>query len=331
MKRAFLAAIVLGASCSASLAAAPPLKSDVQRADGWVGYHVPMIAGAGEPCCFSWRGSSKTNSGCDLDGRNWSFGTHDGQKPTAQNGTLAMYVHVDHGGIDRVRAVAASCPVKANNAIRWIDDADATQSVQLLAVYLGNDQRNDSDDALAALAYHADATATAALAARAEPTHPRDARKQALFWLGQARGVDGAAIVERYATTDSDPELRAEAIFALSQSTAGDGYARIHAIALNDPSDHVRSQALFWMAQMEDDRAAHDITAAIATEKSEDVREQAVFALSQLEDDQADEALIALMRGHYSRDVKKQALFWLGESGSPRAMQFFDEALSKSP
>jgi hypothetical protein len=26
--------------------------------------------------------------------------------------------------------------------------------------------------------------------------------------------------------------------------------------------------------------------------------------------------------------VKKQALFWLGQSGSPRAMAYFDEALN---
>jgi HEAT repeat protein len=52
-----------------------------------------------------------------------------------------------------------------------------------------------------------------------------------------------------------------------------------------------------------------------------------VFALSQLDDGAADEALITVLRGDYSRGVKKQALFWLGQSGSPRAMAYFDEAL----
>jgi hypothetical protein len=56
------------------------------------------------------------------------------------------------------------------------------------------------------------------------------------------------------------------------------------------------------------------------------VREKAVFALSQLEDE-ADEALISVLRGDYPRDVKKQALFWLGQSGSPQALAYFDEAL----
>jgi len=333
MKRDIAAAFLIAAFFSTPLLATEPdLQSQVKRADGWVAYRVPMVAEAGDPCCYSWRAGSPSNSGCDLDGNHWSFGSDDNHRPHTRSDALAMYVHVAHGDIDRVRAVSASCPVKSQGEIRWIDSADAAQSVKLLSSWLAANKgvHGEDDNALAALAYHDEASATTALAARAEPGHPRDAREQALFWLGQARGADGAAIVERYATTDGDPELRAEAIFALSQSKAVDGYALIHAISENDPSDHVRSQALFWMAQMEDDRAARDITAAIDNEKSEDVREQAVFALSQLKEGQADEALIALLRGNYPRDVKKQALFWLGESGTPRAMAFFDEALTKS-
>jgi hypothetical protein len=34
-----------------------------------------------------------------------------------------------------------------------------------------------------------------------------------------------------------------------------------------------------------------------------------------------------VLRGDYPRAVKKSALFWLGQSGSPRAMAYFDEAL----
>ena len=52
-----------------------------------------------------------------------------------------------------------------------------------------------------------------------------------------------------------------------------------------------------------------------------------MFALSQLEDERADEALIAVIRGDYPRAVKQKALFWLGQSGSPRALAFFDAAL----
>jgi HEAT repeat protein len=90
--------------------------------------------------------------------------------------------------------------------------------------------------------------------------------------------------------------------------------------------EKVRGEALFWLAQMDDSRAKDDIIASLKAESSEKVREKAVFALSQL-DDGADDALIAVLRGDYPREVKKQAVFWLGQSGSPRALEYFDEAL----
>ena len=55
-----------------------------------------------------------------------------------------------------------------------------------------------------------------------------------------------------------------------------------------------------------------------------------MFALSQLDGERGDEALIGVIRGDYPRAVKKQAVFWLGQSGSARALDFFDEALTRS-
>jgi HEAT repeat protein len=104
-------------------------------------------------------------------------------------------------------------------------------------------------------------------------------------------------------------------------------YVHILTMAHDDPAEDVRSQAFFWLAHMHDTRAKDDIIASLKTDRSDRVREQAVFALSQLPDGAADDALIAVLRGDYSRAVKKSALFWLGQSGTPLAMAYFDEAL----
>jgi HEAT repeats len=317
--------------CAASVASAADgdLAARALQADGWVAWHVPMLSGAGEPCCFGGDGHARGSVGCDLDSHNDNFGTSDEASLPATD-SLAVYAHVTHAKIDDVRAYASTCPVQGKDAIRWIEPVAAGQSVAFLGSVLDDEADHVRERSLAVIAYHADGSATHLLAERAAATHPRNDREQALFWLGEARGADGAAIVDRFATTDADPTLREHAIFALSQSHGIDAYARIHAIASSDRADHVRSQALFWMAQMHDPRAAADITATLKIESSDAVREQAVFALSQLGGDNADDALIAVMRGNYPRDVKKHALFWLGQSGSPRAMQFFDEALTSS-
>ena len=127
-----------------------------------------------------------------------------------------------------------------------------------------------------------------------------------------------------------NPKLRAQAIFALSQSKAAAVYAHILTMAHEDPAEHVRGQAFFWLAHLNDAndaRAKDDIITSLKTESSDRVREQAVFALSQLRDGADDEALIAVLGGDYPRVVKKTALFWLGQSGSPRAVAYLDEAL----
>ncbi|HEV7490075.1 MAG TPA: HEAT repeat domain-containing protein [Rhodanobacteraceae bacterium] len=314
----------------AAFGAESTLEARVKQADGWVAWNVPMVRDAGVPCCYFGDDHGHGRGDCDLDRRDRGFSTSDDPRPPV-SGTLTIYAHVAHARIDDVRAYDAACPVKSTNGIRRIEGVVPSESIVMLANWMDGTDASRDDLALPAIAYHADPTVTRLLAERAEPTHSRKQREDALFWLGQARGSDGAAIVERFATTDSDPKLREHAIFALSQSHAGDSYAHIHAMSESDPADHVRSQALFWMAQMHDDRAAADITAAITHESSREVREQAVFALSQLNGEKADDALIALLRGDYPRDVKKQALFWLGQSGSPRAIQFFDEALTRSP
>lgn len=321
----------LGALCTGGAAASEQeLSKQILQKDGWVAYQVSMVADAGSPCCFEFHGKQVARGGCDLDGHSWNIGSDD-RDPRQSDGVLAIYLHVANARIDKARAFGASCQVRNAEQVRQLEHVDSADSVALLARAAGNtDTVHDvADVELAALALHADASATPALAHLADSTHPEKLREQALFWSGQMRGVEGARLVERVATTDADPELRANAVFALSEAHGMDAYASILRIAHNDSSEHVREQALFWMAQMNDPRAHNDILAAIDKETSDSVREQAVFALSQLKDGDADKALIALVRGNYPRKVKEQALFWLGQSGSNEAINFLDEVLSK--
>lgn len=322
MQRSTLMAALaaLGFAAGAN-AASDKLESLVTQRDGWVAYRVPLLAGVDGPCCYSVRSGVETKKGCELDKRSWTL-----NPSVASDDTLAVYLKVERGQIERIRSVAASCPVHTASPVRWIEPVEPANSVAMLSSLLDRKQGDGVDHGLIALAHHADASAMPALAARAEPSHPTKEREQALFWMGQIRGAEGAEVIERYATTDPDPELREKAIFALSQSKAPTVYAQILKIAHKDSVDDVRSKAFFWLAQMDDPRAKDDIIASLKTEPSGEVREQAVFALSQL-DDAADEALIAVLRGDYPRDVKKKALFWLGQSGSPQALAYFDEAL----
>lgn len=327
MQHLKLIAALAALGCVSSANAADDLERRVTASDGWVAYRVPMISDGDGPCCYSVREGAKTRKGCDLDNRRLSFTTDDADPEVTTDGTLNVYLKVAGGKIERIRAMGASCPVKTASTIRWIDPVEPANSVTMLSSLIDRKAGDSKDHGFVAVAYHADSSALSALASRAEPSHPFKQREQALFWLGQVRGAEGANVIERYATTDPDPKLRGKALFALSQSKAPNAYANILKIGSNDASEDVRGEAYFWLAQTEDSRAKNDIIAALKTESSEKAREQAVFALSQLDDGVADQALIEVLRGDYPRGVKKTAMFWLGQSGSPQAMAYFDEAL----
>lgn len=306
------------------------LAGRVAQQDGWVAWQVPMAESVGMACCYAWHQGKPASGGCDLDGHSWNIGTNDDDPRPSAGDNLSVFVHVAHGQIDKARAFSASCKLRNADQVRWIDPVASADSIALLAAAAGKSPEELADVEIAAVAMHADPAATATLSQLADTGHARKVREQALFWLGQARGANGARIVEHVATTDSDAELRAQAVFALSQAHDFDGYASIQRISRHDASEHVREQALFWMAQTGDKRAKDDIFAAIASEASDNVREQAVFALSQLKEGEAETALIALVRGNYPRKVKEQALFWLGQSGSTQAIDFLDELLTRS-
>ena len=325
------AAFVLIVAASATTAAERELAKRIASQDGWVAWQVPMTADAGAPCCSEWQhGHATAASPCDLDGRNWSVGSHEsGQAGNAD--PLAIYLNVAQGSVDKVRAFAVSCRVRDANRVRWLDAVDERDSIALLADAALHARDEIADVELAAISLHADTAATTALERLSQDGHARHLREQSLFWLAQDRGADGARIVEHVATDDGDADLRANAVFDLSQAHGVDAYAVIRRIAQSDVSEHVREQSLFWMAQMDDARARDDIIAAVHDDRSDQVREQAVFALSQLKREQADAALIAIVRGNFPRKVKEQALFWLGQSGSPQAMDFMDSLLSKMP
>ena len=57
--------------------------------------------------------------------------------------------------------------------------------------------------------------------------------------------------------------------------------------------------------------------------------EAAVFALSQRPREQGVPALITVARTNRDPEIRKKALFWLGQSNDPRALDLFEEVLTR--
>ena len=82
-----------------------------------------------------------------------------------------------------------------------------------------------------------------------------DARKSAVFWLGQAAGDAATAALDSIVVEPGDREVRKAAVFALSQRPADEGVPALIRAARTHPDPQIRRDAMFWLGQSEDPRA----------------------------------------------------------------------------
>jgi hypothetical protein len=292
--------------------------------NGWVSWRVDAVEGARDWCCFSSDQPGGRAAICDLDSRNSNYSSDSESPPVAQ---VQLYARMKDGEVERVRAYGPDCPVKAQGTITDLGSVSNDASARWLATQLAGRSERFSD-ALAALAMHGGATAEDELARMASTVGEGERRKDALFWLGHARGEAGVRRIEPLLLSDPDPQIRQQAAFAISQSSSTRRGDLVLRQARTDSDDEVRSQAWFWLAQSGDPRAEGELRTALRTEKSQKVRHQAIFALSQLPDERGVPALISVIEDRQLPiEDRKQALFWLGHSETDAAIAYLDRVL----
>lgn len=283
---------------------------------GWVGWSAPAVDG--HRLCCNWdRGQ------CDLADSGFSVEDRPGA------GDLQVFVEVRQGRVHRVRALSASCGVRAKGQkLVWLDDVPVAQSVAWLSDVAAGTGSELPDEAMGALAFHDDRAVDAALGRLASPGLRHEIRKKAAFWLGIARGRAGYERLLKL-TSDADADFREELAFAISRSAEPGALDALIALARRDPDTGVRRKALFWLGQQAGERARAALGEAVEDDPETEVKEAAVFALSQLPDDEAIPALIRVAETHRNPEVRRKAMFWLGESGDPRALAYFEKVLSR--
>jgi HEAT repeats len=298
----------------------------------WMGYVVPTSGPHGS-CCWS-SGEEGDCGGCRLEGDQGggTFRTkRTGPLPLEPAHRLRVLLRGEGGRVRRIRTVSEDCALDAGGLpFVWIEGVRPADGVTYLASLVGGSDEPGmglEDGALAALAMIDDPSADAALDRFVALDQPERRRKQAAFWMGQARGARGFSTLSRLVSSDPSPRFREHVVFALAQSHEPGAIERVIEVAKHDESGQVRGQALFWLAHSASRRATASIEAALAEDPEVEVKKKAVFALSQLPKDEGVPLLIRLAQTHKSLEVRKQAMFWLGQSQDPRALQFFEDVL----
>jgi len=122
-----------------------------------------------------------------------------------------------------------------------------------------------------------------------------------------------------------------KAIFPATIADSAQIWPTLIKIARNpDLPRETRTQSVFWLGQAAGDAATANLNSLVLDNSVDrEVREQAVFALSQRPRDEGVPALIAVAKTNKDPEIRKKAIFWLGQSNDPRAIDLFEQLLTK--
>jgi len=270
-----------------------------------------------EGCCGVYR----------LEAENNNYRSSDGDHGTETS--IAILARIEKGAVDKIRFIGTSCQLDAGGLpFTWLSDVKADDSVAWLSTLATTDDKRHSDQALAAIAMHQTPKATAALEGFASSTNPLWLREKGGFWLGAGRGHDGYLALKKLAS-DPDPEFRKKLTFDLFVNHDPAAVDDLIGMAKADKDVGVREQAIFWVGQKAGKKAIAMLKDTVDNDPEVGVKKKAVFALSQLPKDEAVPELLHVAQTNASPTVRKEAIFWLGQTHDPRALDYFEQILSK--
>jgi HEAT repeats len=293
---------------------------NAQSSPAWIGYAAPRVPGSeGDGTCQAW-----------LEPGNMNIAAASGTVHLEGAAEFYVFFRVENKQVDKIRTFSIDCAIDAGGLpFFWLTGVNPAQSVALLEPFASLTERRMMNNVVSAIALHRDASADAALDRFSAPSEPEETRRQATFWLGNARGRHGYESLLRILRDDPSDRVREHAVFALTQSKEPEAIPAVVRVAHEDKSTRVRGQALFWLAQRASKQISEDaIRHAIDQDPDTEVKKKAVFALTQMHDGEGVPLLIEIARTNKNAAVKKQAMFWLGQSRDPRALKFFEDLLA---
>ncbi|MGH9941710.1 MAG: HEAT repeat domain-containing protein, partial [Pyrinomonadaceae bacterium] len=224
-------------------------------------------------------------------------------------------------------------PDLRRQAIHQLGERDTEASVdELMKIYAAEQSSDVKRQILHAFSEMKSPRAQTKLLAVARDRQERpDARRQAIHWLGEKK--DDAAVDELTRIFDGEPsaDVRRQLLHALSEmdnKRAEDKLFEIARAAGGDPD--IRRQAIHQLGERAGQRSFEMLRDTVNNPSEQtEVQMQALRAIGEKPADQSVPLLINVAKSHPNPQVRKAAIRQLGESGDPRAVEFFKEVLSK--
>ena len=271
-----------------------------------------------------------------------------------ERGTMAMiqslYQDVKDQEVRRSIISAATNSDEEQPAFAFLlgiakNDAD-WEARRTAARHLGHFQRDDAVDELMKI-YSTDPNVEvkkSALRSLAETKNPKaqarllevarsdanaELRKQAVRVLGE-RGEAAVDDLLKLFDTEQVPDVRRAALQSLSEIKSPRVEDKLFEIARSNDTVDIKKHAIRMLGERVSKRSFEFLSAtAQSNDANAEVQVQAVRAISERRSEESVPLLIKIARSHPNQAVRKQAIRSLGETGDPRAIEFFREVLAK--
>ena len=215
-------------------------------------------------------------------------------------------------------------------AVRRLGNFQREDAVdELMKIYASDPQLDVKRNALRALAETKSARAQARLLEVAKNDTNAELRKQAIRVLSE-RGE--AAVDDLLKLFDSEPapDVKRSVLQSLSEIKSTRVEDKLFEVARSNEATDVRRQAIRLLCERVSTRSVEFLSqTAQSTDANVEVQVQAVRAISERRSEESVPVLIKIAKTHPNQQVRKQAIRSLGESGDPRAIDFFREVLTK--
>jgi HEAT repeat protein len=215
-------------------------------------------------------------------------------------------------------------------AVRRLGQFEREDAVdELMKIYANDPQLDVKRNALRALAETKSPKAQAKLMEVARTDPNPELRKQAIRVLGE-RGEAAVDDLLKLYDSEQSVDVKRSVLQSLSETKSTRVEDKLFEVARNnDTAVDVRRQAIRLLGERVGKRSFEFLSqTAQSNDGTVEVQVQAVRAISERRSDESVPLLIKIARTHPNQQVRKQAIRSLGESGDPRAVEFFREVLT---
>jgi HEAT repeat protein len=157
-------------------------------------------------------------------------------------------------------------------------------------------------------------------------------RRTAIHILGERESDATTAELIKLYDTDRNREVRLTVLHALSETKGQRAEDKLFDVARGGDDPQLRSTAIHILGERADRRSLALLSDTVDGNSAEtEVQIQALHAISERTADEAVPLLLKAAKSHPNAQVRRAAIHWLGESGDPRALEFFHQVLTGKP